>query len=59
MIYVTDPKLRRTNRMFLLLAEAIVSKSAVQVKSHHQKLMKKYGNVEKILLALERRICKE
>jgi len=39
-----------------MMAQKIVTRTSIQIKSHHQKLLKKYKSIEKIIEALEERL---
>jgi hypothetical protein len=47
---------KKAKKMFVRLAAYVPTRNPSQIKSHHQKLMIKYGNLETILLKLEREL---
>lgn len=40
---------RRSNKVFRLISEKIRTRTIHQVKSHHQKMLKKHKNIEGII----------
>jgi len=46
-------KSRKVNKVFKMMSDMIKSRSSVQVKSHHQKLEKKYHNISGIIFNVE------
>lgn len=49
MEFASDCNIRRTEKIFLQMSKTIPTRSSHQIKSHHQKLMKKHHCVETIL----------
>jgi hypothetical protein len=43
-------ELRKTKRVFALMARHIRSRATSQCKSHHQKIQKNYGPIEQIII---------
>ena len=46
---------RRRNHVYVKLSKIIKIKSAGQCRSHHQKMLKKYGCVDKIIEEIEQK----
>jgi hypothetical protein len=51
-------ELRKKNKVFSLLSASIVSRTTSQVKSHHQKMMKRHKDVENIIKFMERKFLR-
>jgi truncated hemoglobin YjbI len=48
--------LRKKTKVFSQLAEYMGTRSTAQVKSHHQKMMKRHHQVPAIILFMERKL---
>lgn len=48
--------LRKSERIFIKMTDYIRTRKIVQIKSHHQKLLLKYGSINNIVLKLYEKI---
>lgn len=44
---------RRANKVFLKISKIIKTRTSVQVKTHHQKLVKRYETIDNIIYHLD------
>lgn len=56
--YYTTSNLRRKNQVFATFSNILKTRTATQVKSHHQKLLKKHKKIDKFLKYFEKRYAK-
>jgi hypothetical protein len=52
-ILCLSPQERRVKKVNLLLSRKVRTRSPLQCHSHHQKMMAKYGSLEKVISQLE------
>lgn len=52
--FAHDKLLRKSKKMFKMMSRHIQTRDPKQIKSHHQKLMGKYGSLDNILAKLEK-----
>ena len=52
------PHQRKKLRIFKVIADLLQTRNSIQVKSHHQKLLEKFGDIQTIIEKVEQYVLK-
>jgi ribosome-binding factor A len=49
----TDKVIRKQTRVYQMLSNKLKKRTALQVKSHHQKMIKRFNNIDNLITELD------